>query len=68
MKTRFLVTAAALTFACAPAFAGWAGHGTAYTPRGTYNGAHAGSCGGGSCSHAGGVIGPGGGIATNTGT
>ena len=42
MKTRFLVTAAALvTLASAPAFAGWSGHGTAYTPHGTFSGAHA---------------------------
>ena len=70
MKRHHIVTAAAslILLASTPAFAGWSGHGTAYTPHGVYNGAHAGSCAGASCSHAGGVAGPYGGIATNTGT
>src|ERR1700729_2718659 len=70
MKPRYLVaaTASLLILTSTSAFAGWSGHGTAYTPRGTYNGAHYGSCGGGSCSHAGGVAGPYGGFASNTGT
>ena len=46
MKTLPLVVAALIGFASAPAFAGWSGHGTAYTPHGTYSGAHYGSCGG----------------------
>ncbi len=60
-------TVAMLALGSASAFA-WSQHGTAYTSRGTYNGARYGSCGGGSCSHAGGVAGPYGGFATNTGT
>ena len=69
MIAGIIVTAAAavLTLGSASAFA-WSQHGTAYTSRGTYNGAHYGSCGAGSCSHAGGVAGPYGGIATNSGT
>ncbi|MBN3812496.1 hypothetical protein G3N97_25815, partial [Paraburkholderia sp. Ac-20347] len=66
-KLTLAVAATLIGLASAPAFAGWSGHGTAYTPHGTYSGAHAGSCGGGSCSHAGGVVGPWGGLATNTG-
>ena len=66
-RTRIAATGVLLLLASTSASA-WTGHGTAYTPRGTYNGAHFGSCGGGSCSHAGGVVGPYGGLATNTGT
>ena len=66
---KVVLGAAAAVFALgsASAFA-WSGHGTAYTSRGVYNGSHYGSCGGGSCSHAGGVAGPYGGFASNTGT
>jgi len=51
-----------------PAFAALGGHSTAYTPRGTFSSGHFGACGGGSCSHAGGIEGPHGGLATNSGT
>jgi hypothetical protein len=50
-------TVAVLALGSASAFA-WSQHGTAYTSRGTYNGARYGSCGGNSCSHAGGVAAP----------
>ena len=66
-KLVLAATVAMLALGSASAFA-WSQHGTAYTSRGTYNGARYGSCGGGSCSHAGGVAGPYGGFATNTGT
>src|ERR1700744_6299397 len=64
-----VLAAAAAVFALgsASAFA-WSQRGTAYTSHGTYNGAHYGSCGGGSCSHAGGVAGPYGALATNSAT
>jgi len=63
-----VAAAAALTLCSSSAFAGWARGGTAYTGRGEYQGAHVGSCGGGSCSHAGGVENPWGRVATNSGT
>ncbi|WP_350029826.1 hypothetical protein [Caballeronia sp. INDeC2] len=63
-----VAAAAALTLCSNSAFAGWARGGTAYTGRGEYQGAHVGSCGGGSCSHAGGVENPWGRVATNSGT
>ena len=66
-KLALAATVVVLALGSASAFA-WSQHGTAYTSRGTYNGARYGSCGGGSCSHAGGVAGPYGSFATNTGT
>ncbi|MGC2036559.1 MAG: hypothetical protein WA692_03000, partial [Paraburkholderia caledonica] len=66
-KLALTATTAMLALGSVSAFA-WSQHGTAYTSRGVYNEGHYGSCGGGSCSHAGGVVGPYGGAATNTGT
>lgn len=63
-----VVATAMLALSSGSAFAGWARGGTAYTGRGAYSGAHVGSCGGGSCSHAGGVMNPWGSVATNSGT
>src|SRR4051794_1633966 len=73
MKLRYIAAASAamliaVSTISTPAFAGWPGHGTAYTPHGTYNGAHYGSCTRGSGRHAAGVQNPYGGVATNTGT
>ncbi|MDR5740448.1 MULTISPECIES: hypothetical protein [unclassified Caballeronia] len=67
-RMMIVAAAAALALSSGSAFAGWARGGTAYTARGEYNGAHFGSCGGESCSHAGGVVNPWGGVATNSGT
>ena len=41
-RTRIAATGVLLLLASTSASA-WTGHGTAYTPRGTYNGAHFGS-------------------------
>ena len=62
------VIGASASLVSAPAWAGWYGHGTAYTSRGEYNGAHGGYCSGGTCNHAGGVVGPYGGVASNSGS